>query len=218
MTTTRSAAAQATAEKILQAAIHEFAEHGYMGARVEGIAQRAGANMRMLYHYYGNKSGLYLKVLETVFGDIRMQEQALSLTDIGIAPMDAMGRLFDFTYTHFADNPLFIRILTGENLADAQHLHRSTIVPALSSPLLTVIKDVLSRGERQRVFRQGIDPLQLYVSMVSLSYFHISNGPTLSWIFSADLSDEQWRASRREHARAMIHAYLKPLDTAADAA
>ncbi|MDN7181771.1 TetR family transcriptional regulator [Caballeronia sp. SEWSISQ10-4 2] len=196
----------ATAERILRAAIDEFAEHGYMGARVDAIAKRANANMRMLYHYFGNKNELYVKVLESVFGDIREQESKLNLKDV--APLDAMIRLFDFTYSHFAANPLFIRILTGENFAEARHLHESQMVPALTSPLLGTIKDVLKRGETQGIFRKGIDALQLYVSMVSLSYFHISNAPTLSWIFSVDLRSPKWRAARQDHARSMLLSYL----------
>ena len=198
--------AVATSERILQAAIQEFAENGYMGARIDAIAKRADANMRMLYHYFGNKSGLYLKVLENVFGDIRQQELMLNLQDA--APLEAITKLFEFTYAHFASNPLFVRILTGENLANARHLHESALVPSLSSPLLTEIRKVLERGEREGVFKRGLDPLQLYVSIVSLSYFHISNGPTLSWIFSADLQDASWREARREHARSMLLCYL----------
>lgn len=201
---TRNAAA--TAERILQAAILEFAEHGYMGARIDGIAKRAGANMRMLYHYYGNKEDLYLKVLEHVFAAMRLKEQTLNLSDL--EPLAAMQRLFDFTFDHFGSHPLYVRILSGENLAGARHLHRSSVVPALSSPLLQAIEEVLKRGEAQQVFRPGLDPLQLYVSMVALSYLHISNAPTLSWIFSTDLSNEQWRAQRHEHARTMLMTYL----------
>ena len=202
---TRSAAA--TAERILQAAIQEFAEHGYMGARIDAIAKRAEANIRMLYHYFGRKEDLYLQVLETVFAGIRTQEQALHLRDF--EPLEAMRRLFDFTYDHFAANPLFIRILIGENLADARHLHRSKVVQSLSSPLLVAIDEVLLRGATLGVFRTGIDPLQLYVSIVALSYFHLSNGPTLSWLFDANLADPQWRAKRKEHARSMLLAYLE---------
>ena len=53
-----------TKESILKAAIREFSLHGFQGARVEKIAKRANANMRMLYHYFVNKEKLYIAVLE----------------------------------------------------------------------------------------------------------------------------------------------------------
>lgn len=198
--------ATATARRILTSATAEFAAHGYAGARIDVIARNADANMRMLYHYFGSKDALYLKVLEAVFDDIRLQEQGLDLGHE--SPLAAMIRLFDFTYNHFASNPLFIRILTGENLLGGKHLSRSVRVSAMSSPLLIAIRDVLKRGEDEHVFRREIDPLQLYVSMVAMSYFHISNAPTLSHLFNANLSTARWRAERRRHATEMFSAYL----------
>jgi AcrR family transcriptional regulator len=44
-----------TATTILAAAVREFAEKGYGGARVDAIAERSGANKRMIYHYFGDK-------------------------------------------------------------------------------------------------------------------------------------------------------------------
>jgi len=199
--------AAATQERILHAAIEEFAEHGYNGARIDAIARRADANMRMLYHYFGGKKALYLKVLETVFEDIRVQERRLNLRDL--APVPAMMKLFDFTYAHFAANPLFIRLLASENLLGGRYLKTSPRVSAISSPLMDAIHDVLARGEAEGVFRTGVDPLQLYVTMVALSYFHISNAPTLSHLFSATLTSARWRADRRRHASEMLLAYLR---------
>ena len=198
--------ATATSGRILEAAIVEFAEHGYAGARIDAIAQRASANMRMLYHYFGSKNDLYLRVLEAVFERIRLKEQKLNLKSM--APLPAMMKLFEFTYDHFASNPLFVRILINENLLGGRHLARSVRVSSLSSPLLVAMKDVLRRGELEGVFRRGIDPLQFYVSMVAMSYFHISNAPTLSHLFGTNLSAGRWRNERRRHAREMLQAYL----------
>src|SRR2546422_8310482 len=50
-------------ERILAAAFREFAAQGFAGARVDRIADRAGINKRMLYHYFGDKEGLFREVL-----------------------------------------------------------------------------------------------------------------------------------------------------------
>jgi TetR/AcrR family transcriptional regulator len=198
--------AAATTERILQSAIMEFAENGYAGARIDAIARGADANMRMLYHYFGSKDALYIRVLETVFNDIRVQEQRLKLNNM--APLEAMTKLFDFTFTHFAANPLFVRILASENLLGAKFLTQSKRVSTLSSPLLLAIKEVLSRGEEEGAFRRGIDPLQLYVSMVAMSYVHISNAPTLSHLFGTNLASPSWKTQRRRHTTEMMIAFL----------
>ncbi|MEO1267407.1 MAG: TetR/AcrR family transcriptional regulator [Myxococcota bacterium] len=57
---------QTTAERIAQAAIDEFTEHGYAGARMERIASRAGCTKGMLYHHYGGKRELWSMALSEV--------------------------------------------------------------------------------------------------------------------------------------------------------
>ncbi len=54
---------QRTRQRILDAALKEFAAYGFAGARVDAIARRAGSNKRMLYHYFGDKEGLFRAVL-----------------------------------------------------------------------------------------------------------------------------------------------------------
>ena len=56
--------AAATRQRILDAALAEFAEKGLAGSRVDEIAARAGANKRMLYAHFGSKEELWMVVLE----------------------------------------------------------------------------------------------------------------------------------------------------------
>ncbi|MET0161414.1 MAG: TetR family transcriptional regulator [Microbacteriaceae bacterium] len=51
--------AAATRQRILDAAVAEFAERGAAGGRVDRIAQAAGANVRMIYAYFDGKDGLF---------------------------------------------------------------------------------------------------------------------------------------------------------------
>ncbi|MEE4463162.1 TetR/AcrR family transcriptional regulator, partial [Azotobacter chroococcum] len=68
-----------TRQDILLAAIHEFAEQGLSGARVDAIAERTSTSKRMIYYYFGSKEQLYLAVLEKLYGDIRATEATLRL-------------------------------------------------------------------------------------------------------------------------------------------
>lgn len=51
--------AERTKRKLLEAAMSEFAAHGYAGARVGRIAELAGVNKQLISYYYGGKEGLY---------------------------------------------------------------------------------------------------------------------------------------------------------------
>src|ERR1700761_2110830 len=72
---------ESTSAAILAAAVKEFTERGFEGARIDSIAQRAGVNKRMLYHYFGNKEALYVAVLEGSYTAIRSAENGLHLSD-----------------------------------------------------------------------------------------------------------------------------------------
>jgi len=46
-------------ERILDAALVEFGEHGFAGARIGAIARRAGVNQQLISYYFDGKDGLY---------------------------------------------------------------------------------------------------------------------------------------------------------------
>jgi len=195
-------ARQATRDRILLAALHEFADKGFSGGRLDAICAAAHANIRMIYHYFTDKAGLYVAVLEHVLGGLRQEELKLDFDHM--APMEALLQLFDFTYDHFAAHPGLIALLSGENLLKAEFLKRSRRTPVISSPVLSLFRKLLTRGEADGTFRPGIDPLQLYVIFVALSYFHLSNGYTLSVIFERDIFKKGWLAEHKRLSRDMV--------------
>lgn len=199
--------ADRTRERLLRGAIAEFAAKGYSGARVEAICRAARANPRMLYHHFGDKDGLYIRVLEEVIGDLRREELKLEIDHVD--PLGGMMQLFAFIHRHFGDHPELIHLLSGENLLRARFLRRSDKAPIVTSPLIDLIASLLRRGERQGVIRRGLDPLHTYVIMVALSYFHRSNAFTLSAIFRADLLAPAWQADHERAAADMLARYLR---------
>lgn len=195
-----------TRARILEAARVEFARCGLGGARVERITARAGSNKRMLYYYYGNKEALFLAALESAYADIRNAEQALRLADL--EPVEGMRRLVRFTWDYYLAHPEFITLLNSENLHRAAHLRKSKQIQALHSPLVAMLGGVLQRGRRAGVFRRGVDPVQLYISIAALGYFYLSNKHTLSTIFGRDLMRAQELEQRLAHMTGMVLGYL----------
>lgn len=197
-----------TRQHILEAALGEFAARGYDGARVDTIAERAGANKRMLYHYFGNKDDLYLAVLERTYEHIRSHERDLDLK--AMSPEEAMIELVRFTFGYFVAHPEFIRILNNENLYEAEHLKRSTRIKAMHSPLIEEVRNTLARGAEQGVFRSGVDPVHLYITIAGLGYFYLSNAATLGAIFNRDLRTEDALGVRADHVVNVVLGYLRP--------
>jgi AcrR family transcriptional regulator len=195
-----------TRARILEAATREFSRHGLGGARVDRIAERAGANKRMLYYYFGDKDALFLAVLEQTYEDIRRAEQALHLLDA--SPVEGVVRLVEFTWRYYLDHPEFLTLLNSANLHRARHLRRSPEIRATNSPVIATLAELLRRGEADGSIRAGIDPLQLYISIAGLCWFYLSNNHTLSAVFDRSLATPAARNERLAHMREFVAGYL----------
>src|ERR1700687_2771184 len=195
-----------TKETILRSAMIEFCRNGLDGARVDSITRRAKANMRLLYHYFGDKHGLYLAVLERVYTEIREAEQRLNLDNLD--PVSAMCELLEFTFTFFQSHQDYIALINNENLQRGRYLRKSRKIAIMTLPLVATIEGILRRGAEAGVFRREVDPIQLFISITAFSYFHVSNRYTLSAMFDKDLSDPKWLKARRMHARDMVVTWL----------
>jgi AcrR family transcriptional regulator len=101
--TKRRRNAAATKELLLDAAVAEFAEHGLAGARIDRIAERSGANKRLLYAYFGNKDALFDTVVERHAAELSAAVP-LDPADLG----DYAGRVFDYLVEH----PDTLRLVT----------------------------------------------------------------------------------------------------------
>lgn len=191
-----------TRRRILDAATAEFARYGLGGARVDRIAALARANKRMLYYYFGSKEELFLAALEESYARIRAAERGLDLEHKD--PREALRRLVDFTWHYFLEHPEFLTLLNSENLHKGRHVARSRRVREMHSPLVGTLRDILRRGERAGLFRRGVDPVQLYISIAGEGYFYLSNRYTLSRIFGRDLMEPRALAARARHNADMI--------------
>ncbi len=181
----RTRDAEATKARILDAAKKEFARNGLGGARVDVIAEKASANKRMIYHYFESKEGLFQTVLENAYVDIRAAEQKLNLDHLD--PATALERLVRFTWEYYLKNPEFITLVNSENLHRAKHLKKSEVIKVVSRKFVNMVGDLLERGVAAGVFRRGVDPVQLNITIAAIGYYYLTNRFTGSIVFERDL-------------------------------
>ncbi len=185
---------EATKLRILAAATQEFAKFGLGGARVDHIAARAKSNKRMLYHYFGNKDALFAITVENAYSQFREQEAALQLDSLD--PVTAIRRLVSFIWDYFIKHPEFITLVNSENLHKAKHLKASKRNTDMSRKFVARMQALLSRGEASGVFRHGLDPVQVNISVAAIAYYYLTNRFTGSIIFERDLMAKDALADR----------------------
>ena len=198
--------AAVTRQRILDAALKEFAAKGLDAARIEDIAEQAGANRRMAYYYFGSKEGLYLAALETSYLQLVAVEEAIDVDALG--PIEAIEALVAAKFEHYVRFPHYIEFVKMENLYQARHLKTSRHIAKMRAPLISIIQRVLRRGEALGVLRRGVDPLDLYLSICALGFFVFSNRHTLGVIFDTELTSVKSLSRRRGLIVDMIKAYI----------
>jgi AcrR family transcriptional regulator len=193
---------EATQADILAIASREFAEKGLAGARVDLIAQLTRTSKRMIYYYFDSKEGLYIAVLEEAYRRIRAIENQLHLEDL--APEAALRKLVAHTVDYQFANPDFIRLVMNENIHRGVYLAQSKEIQQLNVPAIEGLRQVYNRGVKDKVFRPGLDPVDLHMSISALSVFNIANRHTFSLIFKQDFSKSRWLVRRRASIVEMI--------------
>jgi TetR/AcrR family transcriptional regulator len=139
------------ASRLWVAARTEFSSRGYHGARVQGIAKRAGCNVALLYRHWASKRALYVEILKSIWRD-GSKEIGTMLDATG----GARGVVAAYLETRLKD-PEASQIVIRE-LLDGGPFLREIIAsdPTVILPLKRVIQ-VLRQGNGHQL-RAGVDP------------------------------------------------------------
>ena len=193
----RTRDAARTRGEILDVATAEFAARGYNGARVDEIAALTRTTKRMIYYYFGGKEQLYIAVLQRAYARIRAAEQRVTVGDLD--PVTAVRRIAEVTFDHHEANPDFIRLVSIENVHNAEHVRELAARVDLGTPVVRLLDDLLTRGRRDKAFRPDVDAIDVHMMISAFCCFRVANRHTFGAIFGRDLVDP----ARREHYRRM---------------
>jgi TetR/AcrR family transcriptional regulator len=194
-------------QRILRIAADEFAKRGYDGARVDEIVRRCKVSKNLVYHYFQSKDALFIAVLEAAYASLHERHQAMGLKSS--EPMEGISKLVIDTFKHWNESRHFIAYLNSENFYNAKHIKKSKFIRNAYPGLVEGIRGLLSRGEKQGVFRSGVDPIHLYISISALTYHFFSNQRTFSVIFGKDFNGPDMLRQRLKHVQDVIIGYLQ---------
>jgi AcrR family transcriptional regulator len=153
--------------RILDAARNEFAEHGFSGARVDAIADRAGVNKALLYYHVGGKAALYERVLHQTIGILAESLEAI------IKPVaDPVEKLKIYARSlaeTVCGNPQIPSIVTQELTCGARHLPEQTVRDF--ARMFNLITEIIEEGVRKGVFRDTA-PVLIHFMVMGAAIFH----------------------------------------------
>ena len=192
---------------IIDAATKAFAENGFTGTRLEDIAALTNTSKRMIYYYFGDKNGLYEKVLESAYSQLRQGEANLDIDHL--SPIEALKSIVSIVFDHNRNHPDFVRILMIENIHHARTLSNSSFMDSMRNDAKSILNQIYDRGVEKNLFRPGLDPIKLRWMFSGLSFFNISNKPSFSALFGEELwSNENQQALKQELIDAILRYVL----------
>lgn len=189
-----STAAKATpkpsiADRLWDAARTEFSLRGYHGARVQGIARRAGCNVALLYRHWASKKALYLAVLRTLWRE--RLGTVLQLMERGGGAPAVVGAYLD---ANLRDPPA-AQIIVREILDGGPYLNQLlTDEPELIEPVHRAARALSGdAGGAAPALRPGLDPTLAVLSVGGLAALVASAHDATRPFFPEPVSPDVWR-------------------------
>jgi AcrR family transcriptional regulator len=178
--------AEATKERILDAAFTEFMDRGFAGARVDDIATRAGCNKALIYAHYGDKERLWERILECKTAELSKIEADFD------RPAESVGRFFDF----HAANPWCARLLMWEALnVGAGRIPNEDERRERFAQHVETIRDAQRRG----AVDPGLDPKQTLITLIGLINYWFMSPATVRIVTGEDPYTPAALEERRTH-------------------
>lgn len=151
-------------QRLLRAAAIEFADHGYAGASIAGIASQAGVSKSTVFHHFESKQSLYLAVIQAAAREFGQKLDAV-LSEPG-QPATGVAAFQRAHLNHIRSHPqvatLVLRELQGNDPERSLALVRDVLWPNFSR-LVRFLNDAASAG----VIRSGVDAHAVALTLLS---------------------------------------------------
>jgi len=186
-------------ERILKAALAQFAAHGLAGTRCEDIARRARVNKRMLFYCFGSKEELYREILRRKFSQRATLYESV--------PRD-VGRAILHWYEAFSSDLEWIRLLEWEALENG----RGELVGEQERrQYLKRTLDGLRRAQKDGLVPKQLDLTQLQISIIALTAFPLAFPQMTRLASGLAPTDPRFRRKRLQFLR-WLGERLSPAD------
>jgi TetR/AcrR family transcriptional regulator len=188
-------------ERILAAALKEFAAKGFAGARVDVIARRANINKRMLYHYFGDKEELFKAVLRRKLSQRQSWAEGLSGDPEETLP---------FWFEAACKDADWVRLFQWEALEGnwQRVIDEKERIAAAAQGL----ERIRQRQERGQISSE-LDPRHVMLTMRSLTMFPVAFPQLTRLITGKSVFDREFQRERSEFLKKLAAALRPPKKT-----
>ncbi len=184
-------------KQILDAAIKEFARHGFHATRMEDIARASGLSKGAVYLYYKSKDAIITALMRTLFAwELRGARAVMEAEGSAADRLLAITRMLAEEFERMAvAMPILLEFYAVAFRQSSVREYLSQMYEEFRTPLAGLIQQGIERGE----FR-AVEPEE-----VALTWIALLEGLALLWVVNP--RGFSWR----EHAEAAVHLLLDGL-------
>lgn len=198
-----------TRRNILEAALREFAEEGYAGARTDHIARAARVNIALLFYYFKSKDQLYGAVLEKIFAD--WNAAVLKHLERGGDPKQKILEFVSEYFEFVAAAPVRPRLVQQEMMRRGRSgsRHIRTLAQKYIQPVHRRMREVIQQGIRSGALRR-MDAEHAAYSITAVINSYFANSPLITILGGRDpLAPSAVRQRKREVLRFLQNALFR---------
>jgi TetR/AcrR family transcriptional regulator len=185
-------------QAILDAAERLFAEAGYEAVTLQAVGAAAGVSRGTPGYFFGSKERLYRAVLDRASAELDGLAQRLAAAASGDGALDAALERTVSEYIDFvAARRLMVHLLERESVDGARLTGRAPHVAVVAAAL-----EPLS-GELSRSDGAAAEPHQLALSLATLCWGAVAQGPLAAQAAGLDAGDPAFLEARKRHVVAL---------------
>jgi AcrR family transcriptional regulator len=172
--------------QILDVSLDLFVRHGYTGTSTRDISRRIGISSGLMFHYFESKEQLYIALMSTASGSVRMIEEYAKMP---MGPLELFREITDSILLYFQVSPTMPKLfLLIRQAFYADYLTREMKAVVSQMDILDKLVPIVKAGQKTGEIRKG-NPKAL-----ALCYFSIIEGAAEAAVCSpgAPLPDAGW--------------------------
>jgi AcrR family transcriptional regulator len=196
--------AEATKNRILDAAEVEFANAGLLGARTEAIAANTGVTKCMIFYHFVNKEGLYKAVLERAVGEYVRSLQTIDIHST--EPKQALRTFIETFLDNVATHINVHRIMVFENIQNKGRFYGQIAFASVYGPLIEILKRGMETGQFRKV-----NPIHTAVNIIGMCVLYFGHNENIKHLWpqgTNTLSKEMIEQHKKEAVEQAVAGVL----------
>ena len=186
-------------ERIVDAALEEFGEKGFAGARVSEIAARAGVNKQLISYYFGGKEGLYEELAR------RWRDTEATLAGPELPLPEVVANYARTAVTHRS----WARLLIWNALADHASASGGGAAGGPATGETAAVDDLRAR-QRSGELASDLDPACVLLALMAAATAPVTLPQMVRGMCDADPHSEEFNSYYAEQLARLVSHLAEP--------